>query len=109
MAALRSRNLNVVEASQPVLPRHAQLKFDKTRERWVILAPERVLVPDDIAVEVLQLCDGRSVAQIVDQLAAKYTAPCDEIGADVIAMLQDLADKGFLIEAKEPIPKEPAP
>jgi pyrroloquinoline quinone biosynthesis protein D len=102
MAALRSRNISVSQASRPVLPRHAKLKFDETRQRWVILAPERVLAPDDIAVEVLQLCDGvRSVADIIDQLAEKYTADRDAIGTDVIAMLQDLADKGFLTEARE--------
>jgi pyrroloquinoline quinone biosynthesis protein D len=101
MAALRSRNISVTEASRPVLPRHAKLKFDTTRERWVILAPERVLAPDDIAVEILQLCDGRNVGTMIDQLAAKYVAPREEIGGDVVVMLQDLADKGFLIEAKE--------
>ena len=97
-----SRNISVTEASRPVLPRHARLKFDETRQRWVILAPERVLAPDDIAVEILQLCDGaRSVAQMIDQLAAKYTAEREAIGADVMVMLQDLADKGFLTEARE--------
>ena len=53
-----SRNISVSEASRPKLPRHARLKFDETRQVWVILAPERVLAPDEIAVEVLQLCDG---------------------------------------------------
>ena len=96
------RNISVNEASRPVLPRHAKLKFDETRQVWVILAPERVLAPDEIAVEVLQLCDGvRSVAQMIDQLAIKYTADREAIGTDVIAMLQDLADKGFLTEARE--------
>src|SRR5215470_19285388 len=80
------RHMSVSEASRPVLPRHAKLKFDETRQVWVILAPERVLAPDEIAVEVLQLCDGqRSVADVVD-------------------MLQDLADKGFLTEAREKTP-----
>jgi len=102
MAALRSRNISVNEASRPVLPRHARLKFDETRQRWVILAPERVLAPDEIAVEVLQLCDGvRSVAAMIDQLAEKYTADRSAISTDVVAMLQDLADKGFLTEARE--------
>ena len=92
-----SRNISVSETSRPVLPRHAKLKFDETRQVWVILAPERVLAPDEIAVEVLQLCDGvRSVADMVDQLAAKYAAEREAIATDVIAMLQDLADKGFL-------------
>jgi pyrroloquinoline quinone biosynthesis protein D len=98
----RSRNIRVNEASRPVLPRHAKLKFDQTRQRWVILAPERVLAPDEIAVEVLQLCDGaRNVGAIIDQLAAKYAAERAAIATDVIAMLQDLADKGFLTEARE--------
>jgi pyrroloquinoline quinone biosynthesis protein D len=102
MAAAQSRNITVNNASRPRLPRHAKLKFDETRQRWVILAPERVLAPDEIAVEVLQLCDGvRSVDQMIDQLAEKYAAERDAIGTDVIAMLQDLADKGFLTEARE--------
>ena len=97
-----SRNISVSEASRPVLPRHARLKFDQTRQLWVILAPERVLAPDQIAVEVLKLCDGvRSVADVIDQLAAKYAAEREAISLDVIAMLQDLADKGFLTEARE--------
>ena len=98
----RSRNITVSEASRPILPRHAKLKFDETRQVWVILAPERVLAPDEIAVEVLQLCDGaRSVAEMIDELAAKYTADRADISTDVVAMLQDLADKGFLTEARE--------
>jgi pyrroloquinoline quinone biosynthesis protein D len=97
-----SRNISVSETSRPILPRHARLKFDETRQRWVILAPERVLAPDEIAVEILQLCDGaRNVAQMIDELAAKYAAERAAIGADVIAMLQELADKGFLTEARE--------
>lgn len=64
-----------------------------------------MLAPDEIAVEVLQLCDGlRSVGQVADQLAAKYAAPREAILIDVIAMLQDLADKGFLAEAREKTP-----
>ena len=97
-----SRNIHVSEASRPKLPRHAKLKFDETRQVWVILAPERVLAPDEIAVEVLQLCEGvRSVSEMVDQLTAKYAAPREAIATDVVAMLQDLADKGFLTEARE--------
>jgi len=100
-----ARNITVSEASRPVLPRHAKLKFDEIRKVWVILAPERVLAPDEIAVEVLQLCDGvRNVSDIVDELAAKYAAPREAIATDVVAMLQDLADKGFLTEAREKTP-----
>jgi pyrroloquinoline quinone biosynthesis protein D len=104
------RHISVVETSRPVLPRHAKLKFDETRKVWVILAPERVLAPDEIAVEVLQLCDGvRNVSDIVDVLVAKYAAPREAISSDVVAMLQDLADKGFLTEVREKTPSEKTP
>ena len=103
--ALRSRRIDITEQSRPVLARHAKLKFDESRQVWVILVPERVLAPDEIAVEILQLCDGaRNVDQIVDILAAKYTADRVMIGEDVIAMLRDLAEKGFLTEAQDTKP-----
>lgn len=95
------RRMTVTEASVPTLARGTKLRFDETRQRWVLLVPERVMAPDDIAIEILQLCDGvRSVADITDGLAEKYAAPREEIGADVIAMLQDLASSGFLVQAE---------
>lgn len=101
MRPLRNRRIDITEQSRPLLARHAKLRFDEARQRWVILAPERVLAPDEIAVEILQLCDGaRDVGQVIDMLAAKYTAERAVIAADVVAMLRDLADKGFLAEAE---------
>jgi len=84
--------------SAPALPRHVRLKHDEARGAWVILAPERVLMPDDIAVEILRRCDGgTTVDAICAALAAEFDAPEHEIRKDVVAVLQDLADKGFLI------------
>ena len=83
--------------SRPALPRHVRLRHDEQRGRWVILAPERVLLPDEISVEILHLCDGKAtVDDIASALAQDYSAPEDEIRADVIDVLQNLIDKGFL-------------
>ena len=99
---MRNRRIDITEGSRPVLARHAKLRFDETRQRWVILVPERVLAPDDIAVEILRLCDGgRSVSVIIDTLAEKYVADRALIAGDVVSMLKDLADKGFLAEAQD--------
>ena len=85
------------EASVPRLPPHIKLRFDEARQRWVLLAPERVLMPDEIAVEILQRCDGMAtVGSIVGSLAEKYAAARDEVARDVIEMLQDLMDKGVV-------------
>ncbi len=87
----------VEDGSLPRLPRHVKLRFDPRRNRWIVLAPERVLLPDEIAVEILKRCDGAtSVDAIVEALAKVYQASAEEIGADVAEMLQDLADQGFV-------------
>ena len=81
----------------PALPRGVKLRFDKARDAWVLLAPERVLVPDEVAVEILKRCDGKaSVAAIVDDLAAAFGAGPDQVRADVEVFLADLAEKGMM-------------
>jgi pyrroloquinoline quinone biosynthesis protein D len=76
---------------------HVKFRHDETRGRWVVLAPERLLLPDEPAVEILKLIDGeRRVDAVIDTLAARFDAPRAVIAADVSAMLQDLADKGVL-------------
>ena len=92
-----SQAIAISEESVPRLPRGVKLRFDKERDRWVVLAPERVLVPDQIALEIIKRCDGEAtVAVIVDDLAKTFNAPRDVIQKDVRAMLQDLADKGVM-------------
>ena len=94
-----NRERLIVETNTtPALSRFVKLRHDKGRDRWIILAPERILTPDAIAVEVLNLCDGdKTVGDISNQLAQTYKAPVDVIEKDVIVMLQDLADKGYLV------------
>jgi len=87
----------VVSDSVPRFPRHVQFRFDETRGRWIVLAPERVLFPDEIAVAILQRCDGAAtVREIASALAREFRAPVDTVRDDVIDMLQTLADKGVI-------------
>ena len=81
------------------LPRHAKLRFDKTRDKWIILAPERVFELDEIAYEVISRCDGeRTVTDVVNELCLKFDQVEREvIMNDVVGMLQNLADKGFVV------------
>lgn len=63
----------------------------------MLLAPERIIEPNEIAVEVLQLCDGiRNVADISGKLAEAYDAPQADIQTDVIELLQGLSDSGYI-------------
>ena len=90
--------MTVTGASVPRLGRGMKLREDKARGQWVVMGPERMFVPDEIALEVLRLVDGaRSVDAMVDDLAARFAAPREEIMTDVVAMLDDLASKGVVV------------
>jgi len=81
----------------PALGRGVKFRFDEIRQNWVLLAPERLFVPDAPAVEILKLVDGsRCLGAIIDDLAARFQAPRDLIARDVTAMLADLAEKGAI-------------
>ena len=61
--------LVLTEEHIPKLPRHAKLRFDKARNKWIINAPERVFELDDIASEVIQLVDWESsIDSIINKL-----------------------------------------
>lgn len=85
------------DSSQPRLADHVKLRFDSIRQRWVVMAPERMLLPDEVAVEVLKCCDGATpLGQIIARLAADYDAPPEVVGPDVVALLEDLCERGFV-------------
>ena len=89
--------VRIAALSVPRLPRGVRLSFDELRKRWTLQAPERVFVPDEIAVEILQRCDGvATVDAISAALAEKFQAPREEVARDVTEMLQDLANKGVV-------------
>lgn len=94
--AQRTRTI-ITTTSKPGLPNHIKLRHDAGRGRWLVLAPERVFEPDDIAVEILKRCDGvRNVQSIAEELAREYNAPVQDILTDTISMLQELSDKGVV-------------
>jgi coenzyme PQQ biosynthesis protein PqqD len=62
-----------------------------------LLAPERILQPDPVGVEILTRIDGQSsLAGIVDSLAVAFSAERERINADVRTFLGGLAEKGFV-------------
>ena len=85
------------ETAKPRLPKGVRLRHDAARGEWLLLAPERVLKPDPIAVEILKRCTGeRTIGDIVDDFAATFTAERERIDRDVRALLADLAKKRVL-------------
>lgn len=94
-----SDTVTITEDCVPQLARGCRLRFDEAREQWLILAPERVFMPDEVSATALRRCveEGITVAQVIDGFAKEFDAPRETIAGDVVAMLQDLADKGVLV------------
>jgi pyrroloquinoline quinone biosynthesis protein D len=83
--------------ARPRLPRGVRLKHDDVRQEWLLLAPERALKADAVAVEILKRCTGeRTLDEIVDDLASTYAADRVRIDTDVRALLTSLAAKRLL-------------
>ena len=81
----------------PRLPRGVRLRYDESRSEWMLLAPERVLKPDGIALEILKRCDGKATLDaIIDDLALSFSADREEVACDVREFLSGLAAKRVL-------------
>lgn len=81
----------------PSLPRGVRLHFDKVRDTWVLLAPERAVTLDAVGHAILSEVDGaRSFGEITETLAARYDAPVKQIVEDSAGFLAALRNRRFL-------------
>ena len=93
MTALRERVV-VSPQAVPALPRHVRIQYDPVRQAFAVLSPEKVFWPNEISLEILRRCDGRSsVEKIVGDLAREYNAPEADVAADITDFIQEWSDK----------------
>jgi pyrroloquinoline quinone biosynthesis protein D len=93
MTVLRERAM-VSPQAVPALPKHVRIQYDPVRQAFAILSPEKVFWPNEISLEILRRCDGRSsVEKIVADLAREYNATEEDVEADVTAFIQEWSDK----------------
>ena len=93
-----SAAVKVEQSMSLELGRGVRLKHDSGRDAWILMAPERVLVLDEIGYEIIREIvesDG-ALAGVIDRLGQRFDAPRDEIAADVIEMLQSFVDRQLL-------------
>ncbi len=90
--------LKIDDSTSLQLGRGVRLRHDRERDSWTLMAPERVILLDEIAhqviVEIVE-SDGL-LAGVIDRLSQIFDAPREEIGNDVIDMLQPFVDKQLL-------------
>lgn len=81
----------------PQIPRGVRMHEDAVRGKTVLLAPERVIDLDAIGLAILQQIDGeKTMAQIIEALAALYAAPVAQIADDVNGYVMGLMDRRIL-------------
>jgi coenzyme PQQ biosynthesis protein PqqD len=89
--------------SRPRLAAKARLRFDRKAERYMLLYPEKGMVLNPTAADVLQLCTGEhTVGAIVARLADKYGQDAGQVEREVMAFLGGMADRGLLQEPETP-------
>jgi len=93
---------NIVDGDmKPGLPKHVRLQFEPLRNRWAVLAPERVFWPDDASLSILRRCDGATrTDDIIGALCSEYDAPKDTVRDDVFGFLQEWSDKRLITWGK---------
>ena len=87
--------------NRPRLAAHARLRWDAREGRYLLLSPERGLLLNATAAEILKLCTGEhTLAQIAERLAAGFPerTPADLAG-EVAAFVDRIAARGLLEEA----------
>lgn len=87
----------ITRDSVPVLRRGVRRQFDNTRNAAILMAPERVIVLDEIADAIIgEFKPAATVGDIVTSLATRFGAPAHEIEDDVVAFIRELNDKGLV-------------
>ena len=87
----------VIGATVARLARGVRLREDPVRGQTVLLAPERALALDEIAVAIVKALDGtRDLDTIAADFARQFEAPKDQVLADVIAFIGEFSDRRLL-------------
>ena len=84
---------------RPSLAKGVRLQIDSTTGKNVLLYPEGIVELNETAHEILSRCDGRTIGEIVCELAEEYEADSNALTADVRETLADLQQRK-LIEFK---------
>jgi pyrroloquinoline quinone biosynthesis protein D len=82
---------DVRPSGRPALSRQFRMRFDRTRDRHVLLGPESVIVLNPTGADILGLCDGRrTVSDVAAELRSRYDRDVED---EVTAFLTRLVGR----------------
>ena len=83
--------------SAPALASGVRLRWDERRQSWVLLGPEKVVMLDPIAAEILQQFDGKATAsRIAGVLCQAYNEESSTIEGQIDELIDRLAAEGLV-------------
>ncbi len=94
------------EIRRPLLVPGARYRWDRVRGQHQLVFPEGILVLNESAAAVVQMCDGRPLSELLAALGGQF--PEGSPGDDVPAFLERLVKKGLLRDAADPQAAGPA-
>ena len=83
----------------PRLASHARYRWDKVRNEHQLVFPEGMIVLNEPGKAIVELCDGRSLDDMVSALKEKF--PGAEPEDDVREFLGQLAERGLVHDAAD--------
>jgi pyrroloquinoline quinone biosynthesis protein D len=93
------RATTISDSARPTLPKGVRLEIDSTTHKSVLLYPEGIVELNETAHEILSRCDGRTLREVIAELAEEYEADSNVLAADIRDTLSDL-QRRKLIEFK---------
>ncbi len=86
----------ISDAAQPRIAKGVRLQVDSATGKTVLLFPEGIVELNETAQEILSRCDGRTLSEIVRDLAEEYDADVAALAADVRETLADLNERKLI-------------
>jgi len=84
------RATTISDSARPTLPKGVRLEIDSITRKSVLLYPEGIVELNETAHEILSRCDGRTLREIIRELAEEYEADSKALALDVRDTLSDL-------------------
>jgi pyrroloquinoline quinone biosynthesis protein D len=86
----------ISDAARPRLAKGVRLQTDSATGKSVLLFPEGIMELNETAYEILARCDGRTLSEIVRELAEDYDADVAALAADVRETLAGLQQRKLI-------------
>ena len=87
------------DLARPSVAKSVRKQIDPATGKCVLLYPEGIVELNETADEILSRCDGRTLGEIIRELAEEYEADVKSLAADVRETVSDL-QRRKLIEFK---------